>query len=33
MGKTKFAIGCLIQWFECDINEEYISTIQDAIKD
>ena len=32
MGKTKFAIGCLVQWFECDIIEEYISTLQDAIK-
>ena len=33
MSKTKFAIGCLVQWFECDIIEEYISTLQDAIKE
>jgi hypothetical protein len=30
--KTKFAIGCLIQWFECDIVGEYIDTLRDAIK-
>ena len=30
--KTKFAIGCLVQWFECDIIEEYVSTLRDAIK-
>jgi hypothetical protein len=22
--KTKFAIGCLVQWYECDIIEEYV---------
>ena len=32
MGKTKFAIGCLVQWFECDIIEEYVSTLQDAVE-
>ena len=32
MNKTKFAIGCLVQWFECDIIEEYVSTLRDAIK-
>lgn len=32
MSKTKIAIGCLVQWFECDIIEEYASTLRDAIK-
>ena len=30
--KTKFAIGCLIQWYECDIIEEYVESLKDAIK-
>ena len=30
--KTKFAIGCLVQWFECDIIEEYVDSLKDAIK-
>ena len=29
--KTKFAIGCLVQWYECDIIEEYIKTLKEAI--
>ena len=29
--KTKFAIGCLVQWYECDIIEEYIESLTDAI--
>tara|TARA_A100001201_G_scaffold39011_1_gene40767 strand:- start:892 stop:1836 length:945 start_codon:yes stop_codon:yes gene_type:complete len=29
--KTKFAIGCLIQWYECDIIEEYLDSLQAAI--
>tara|TARA_R110002049_G_scaffold231662_1_gene404084 strand:- start:579 stop:1541 length:963 start_codon:yes stop_codon:yes gene_type:complete len=29
--KTKFAIGCLVQWYECDIIEEYIDSLKDAI--
>ena len=29
--KTKFAIGCLVQWYECDIIEEYIETLKEAI--
>tara|TARA_R100000900_G_scaffold129396_2_gene105254 strand:+ start:21 stop:968 length:948 start_codon:yes stop_codon:yes gene_type:complete len=29
--KTKFAIGCLIQWYEVDIIEEYIETLKEAI--
>ena len=30
--KTKFAIGCLVQWYECDIIGEYIDSLKDAIK-
>ena len=30
--KTKFAIGCLIQWYECDIIEEYVESLKDTIK-
>lgn len=29
---TKFAIGCLVQWFECDMIEDYIISLKDAIK-
>ena len=29
--KTKFAIGCLVQWFECDIIEEYVDSLKDAM--
>ena len=29
--KTKFAIGCLVQWYEVDIIEEYIETLKEAI--
>ena len=29
--KTKFAIGCLIQWYECDIIGEYVESLKDAI--
>ena len=28
--KTKFAIGCLIQWYEVDIIEEYLETLKEA---
>ena len=31
MVKTKFAIGCLVQWYECDIIGEYIDSLKDAI--
>lgn len=31
--KTKFAIGCLVQWYECDIINEYIDTLKQAIKE
>ena len=30
--KTKFAIGYLVQWYECDIIEEYVESLKDAIK-
>ncbi len=30
--KTKIAIGCLVQWYECDIIEEYVESLKDAIK-
>jgi hypothetical protein len=30
--KTKFAIGCLVQWYECDIIGEYVDSLKDAIK-
>ena len=33
MNKTKFAIGCLIQWYECDIVEEYIDSLKEAIEE
>ena len=29
--KTKFAIGCLVQWYEVDIIEEYVDSLKDAI--
>ena len=28
--KTKFAIGCLIQWYEIDIINEYVESLKDA---
>ena len=31
MAKTKFASGCLIQWYEADIVDEYLSTLRAAI--
>jgi hypothetical protein len=31
MNKTKFAIGCLVQWYEADIVGEYFKTLRDAI--
>ena len=30
--KTRFAIGCLVQWYECDIIEEYVDSLKDAIE-
>ncbi len=29
--KTRFAIGCLVQWYECDIIEEYVDSLKDAM--
>ena len=31
--KTKFAIGCLVQWYEIEIIEEYIDSLEDAISE
>jgi hypothetical protein len=31
MKKTKFAIGCLIQWYEVEIVHEYLNSLRDAI--
>ena len=31
--KTKFAIGCLVQWYEADIIGEYIDSLVDAINE
>lgn len=31
--KTKFAIGCLIQWYEADIIKDYIDSLKDALED
>ena len=33
MSKTKFAIGCLVQWYECDIIKEYADSLKDAIEE
>jgi len=30
--KTKFAIGCLVQWYEAEIIEEYVESLKEAIK-
>ena len=32
MSKTSFAIGCLVQWYESDIIEEYLTSLSKAIK-
>ena len=29
--KTKFAIGCLVQWYECDIIQEYVESLKESI--
>jgi len=31
MSKTKFAIGCLVQWYEADIIHDYFKSLKDAI--
>ena len=31
--KTKFAIGCLVQWYESEIIEEYIESLREAINE
>ena len=30
--KTKIAIGCLVQWYECDIIQEYVETLKEALE-
>ena len=29
---NKFAIGCLVQWYEIEIIEEYIDSVKQALK-
>ena len=31
--KYKYAIGCLVQWYEVEIFEEYIDSLIDSLKD
>lgn len=31
--KTKFAIGCLVQWYEVNIIKEYIDSLKDALNE
>jgi len=31
MSSTKFAIGCLVQWYEIDIIKDYINSLKDSI--
>lgn len=33
MSKTKFAIGCLVQWYEVEMISEYVETLNEAIKE
>jgi hypothetical protein len=33
MNKTKFAIGCLVQWYEVAIISEYIETLKEAVEE
>ena len=33
MSKTKFAIGCLVQWYEVEMVSEYIETLNEAINE
>jgi len=32
MHSTKFAIGCLVQWYEVDLIRDYVESLADAIK-
>ena len=29
--KTKFAIGCLVQWYEIEIVDEYIESLKQSL--
>ena len=31
--KNKYAIGCLVQWYEIEIFEEYLESLKNALKD
>ena len=31
--KNKYAIGCLVQWYEIEIFEEYLESLMNALKD
>jgi hypothetical protein len=31
--KTKFAIGCLVQWYEIEMIREYLETLKEAVED
>ena len=33
MNKTKFAIGCLVQWYEVEIINEYLDTLKESIQE
>ena len=28
---TKFAVGCVVQWYECDMIEDYVQSLINAI--
>ena len=30
--KNKFAIGCIVQWYEIEMVEEYLQSVKNAIK-
>jgi len=30
---NKFAIGCLVQWYEIDMVEEYVNSVEQALNE
>ena len=30
--RTKFAIGCLVQWYEIELIEQYLQSVKNAIE-
>jgi hypothetical protein len=30
--ETKFAIGCLVQWYEIEIIEEYVNSLKKSLE-